>query len=530
MSKELEFLSRLAAAGRLDRRAFLGRAAALGIGATFANSLLASAVRAQGPQKGGDLRMGLTGGESTNSLDPATWLTQVPQNFGSTWGELLVLQSPEDGSPQPMLAESWEASDDAAEWRFKIRKGVTFHNGKELTAEDAAQTIRRHSDENTESAALGVLRGIDDISVDGDHVVFKLSSPNADLPLLLTDYHLVIQPNGGYDDPAAGIGTGPYKVEVNEPGVRHVSTKYDGYWNDDIGHVGSVEVIVMNDATARTSALQSGQVHIINRVEPRTVALLERVPGVVIESVPSKGHYVFIMHCNTAPFDNADLRMALKLAIDREQMVNQILMGHASVGNDFPISPSYALYPEGIEQRVYDPDQARHYFERSGHDGPILLRTSEVAFPGAVDAAQLYQQQAAAAGIQIQVQREPGDGYWTEVWNAQPFCASYWGGRPTQDSMYSTAYISGADWNDTRFFDEGFDKLILEARGELDEARRAELYREAALKVRDDGGLVLPMFNDFLDARREEVQGWVQDPNHETSNLRAATRVWLDQA
>src|SRR5690625_3200891 len=124
MSRELEFLSRLAAAGRLNRRAFLGRAAALGVSATFANSLLASAVRAQSPQKGGALPMGLTGGESTNSLDPATWLTQVPQNFGSTWGELLVLQSPVDGSPQPMLAESWEASDDAAEWRFKIRKGV----------------------------------------------------------------------------------------------------------------------------------------------------------------------------------------------------------------------------------------------------------------------------------------------------------------------------------------------------------------------------------------------------------------------
>jgi peptide/nickel transport system substrate-binding protein len=96
--------------------------------------------------------------------------------------------------------------------------------------------------------------------------------------------------------------------------------------------------------------------------------------------------------------------------------------------------------------------------------------------------------------------------------------------------MYSTAYVTGADWNDTRFFDEGFDTLIREARAELDNNRRAEMYREAAMKVRDDGGLILPMFNDFIDARREEVQGWVKDPNHETSNLRAATRVWLDQA
>jgi peptide/nickel transport system substrate-binding protein len=150
-----------------------------------------------------------------------------------------------------------------------------------------------------------------------------------------------------------------------------------------------------------------------------------------------------------------------------------------------------------------------------------------VAFAGAVDAAVLYQQQAAKAGIQIEVQREPADGYWDNVWNKQPFCASYWGGRPTQDGMYSTAYYSKADWNDTRFFREDFDKLLFEARGSLDDARRAELYREMALMVRDDGGLILPMFNDFIDAHGENVMGWVKDSNHETSNLMAPIRVWL---
>ncbi len=181
--------------------------------------------------------MGLVGGESTDRLDPSTWMTFVPQNFGLAWGETLVLASPEDGSPVPILAESWEASKTATEWRFKIRKGVTFHDGKELTPEDVAQTIRRHANEDSKSAALGVLTDIDEILVDGDAVVFKLGTANADLPLLLTDYHLVIQPNGGMDVPDAGIGTGPYKVEVNEPGVRHVGVKYEGYWHDDVGHV-----------------------------------------------------------------------------------------------------------------------------------------------------------------------------------------------------------------------------------------------------------------------------------------------------
>ena len=208
----------------------------------------------------------------------------------------------------------------------------------------------------------------------------------------------------------------------------------------------------------------------------------------VIERVPSKGHYVFIMHCNTPPFDNNDLRMALKLSIDREAMIQTILQGYATIGNDFPISKSYPYFPADIEQRPYDPEEAKHYYQKSGHSGSILLRTSEVAFPGAVDAATLYQQQAAKAGIQIEVQREPGDGYWDNVWNKQPFCASYWGGRPTQDSMYSTAYYSKADWNDTRFFNPDFDKMLLAARGELDDVKRAQIYHDMAVLVRDRAG------------------------------------------
>jgi peptide/nickel transport system substrate-binding protein len=527
MSKELDFLAREVVRGRLTRREFIGRAAAFGLALPAASKLLSSTALAQGPQRGGQLICGLVGGESTNSLDPALWLTQVSQIFGKCWGETLVYGSPEDGSPKGLLAESWGASDDVKQWSFKIRKGVTFHNGKELTPEDVVATMQRHSDPNAKSGALGVMGGIEDMKVDGDDVVITLKNADADLPLLLSDYHLVIQPNGGMDGADAGIGTGPYIVAENEPGVRHLATKYADHWRDDVGFVDSVEILVMNDNTARMSALQSGQVHLVNRVEPKTVSLLEGAGGVVIERVPSKGHYVFIMHCNTAPFDNNDLRMALKLAVDREALLNQVLQGYGTTGNDFPISKSYPYFPADIEQRAYDPEEAASYYKKSGHSGPILLRTSEVAFPGAVDAAVLYQQQAGAAGIQIEVQREPGDGYWDNVWNKQPFCASYWGGRPTQDSMYSTAYYSKADWNDTRFFSDDFDKLLLEARGELDEAKRAELYRSMALMVRDEGGLVLPMFNDFIDAHTDKVQGWVRDPNYEMSGLAAPIRVWL---
>ncbi|MGB3389646.1 MAG: ABC transporter substrate-binding protein [Pseudaminobacter sp.] len=525
MSNELEFLSHRVVVGKLSRRDFLGRAAALGVSATFANSLLGSAAQAAGPQKGGTLKAGMQGGESTNSLDPASWQSQVPYKFGRQWGEQLV-QLSADGEVQPALAEEWGASDDAKVWTFKIRKGVQFHNGKELTPDDVLATMERHSDADSKSGALGIMGGIDSIKVDGDTVVFTLKEANADLPYLLDDYHLMIQPNGGKDNPGEGIGTGPYKVVVNEPGVRHVGEKFADYWRDDRGFADTIEIIVINDATARTSALQGGQVDMINRVEPKIVELVKRVPGVTIQNVAGKGHYVFICHCNTAPFDNNDLRLALKYALDREEMLQKILQGYGSVGNDTPINKSYPLFAE-IEQRAFDPEKAAFHYKKSGHSGAVLLRTSDVAFPGAVDAAQLYQQSAAKAGITLEIKREPGDGYWSEVWNKQPFSASYWGGRPTQDQMYTTAYYSKADWNDTRFFRDDFDKMLFAARSELDKDKRVAMYQSMGEMVRDEGGVITPMFNDFIDATGPKVGGWTPDGNQEMMGGYALSKCWI---
>lgn len=526
MSKELEFLSRNVILGRMGRRDFLGRAAALGVSATFANTLLTGAARAQEPVRGGTLKAGMQGGASTDSLDPATWQSQVPYFFGRQWGEQLV-QLQADGTLSPALAEEWQSTPDAKEWTFRIRKGVQFHNGKEMTPDDVLATLERHSDENAKSGALGIMRGIDQMRADGDTVVITLSEPNADLPYLLDDYHLMIQPNGGKDDPTAGIGTGPYRVAVNEPGVRHVGEKYENYWRDDRGFADQIEIIVINDATARMAALQSGQVHMMNRVEPKIVELVKRLPGVTVQNVAGRGHYVFIMHCNTAPFDNNDLRLALKYALNREEMVQKILMGYGTVGNDTPINKAYPLFTE-MEQRTYDPDKAAHHFKQSGHEGPVLLRTSDVAFPGAVDAAQLYQQSAAQAGITLDIRREPGDGYWSEVWNVQPFSASYWGGRPTQDQMYSTAYYSGADWNDTRFFRDDFDQMLITARGELDEAKRRQIYADMGQMVRDEGGVITPMFNDWVEATGPQVGGWYADGNQEMMGGNALSKCWLN--
>lgn len=526
MSSELEYLARNVAAGKISRRVLLGRAAALGATAAFANSLLGSAARAAGPQKGGTLKAGLVGGESTDGLDPAKINNQVTGAFARCWGEKLT-DIDDKGTLVNRLAEEVGSSDDAKTWTFKIRKGVAFHNGKELDAGDVLATIERHAGEGSKSGALGILKGIDSMKVEGGDFVVTLKEANADLPFLLSDYHLIIQPNGGKDAPDAGIGTGPYRIAAHEPGVREIGARHDGYWDAERGHADQVEILVINDSTARTAALQGGQIHMMNRVEPKIVDLVKRVPGVKIQNIAGAAHYVFAMQCTTPPFDNNDLRLALKYAVDRKEMVDKVLRGYGTIGNDIPVNASYPLFPEGIEQREFDPEKAAFHYKKSGHSGPITFITSDVAFPGAVDAAQLFQQSCAKAGITLDVQRAPGDGYWAEVWNKKPFSASYWVGRPTQDQQYSTAYLSTADWNETRFKREDFDKLVVAARAELNEDKRKAMYRDIALMVRDDGGAIIPMYNDWIDAVSDKVEGYVPYPSGELMGGLALSMCWL---
>ncbi|EPJ48354.1 MAG: periplasmic dipeptide transport protein DppA [Osedax symbiont Rs1] len=528
MSQKLEQLTAQAIKGQLNRRDFMRRASALGIALPFTGALFSQSAMAETPKKGGTLILGLAGGATTDSLDPALALAQVAGVILKAWGNTLVTTSPTDGSVQPELAESWEATPGAKTWTFTLRKGVTFHNGKEMTSDDVVKTLQRHSGEETKSAALGIMRGIESFKTAGKYqFVVELKSGNADLPYLLSDYHLVIQPNGGIDNPTAAIGTGPYKLESNEAGVRFLGSKYANHWDANAGHVDAVEIRVLNDQTARMAALRSGQIHIANLLDPKTAKLMDRLPNVTIQNTSGRAHYLFPMHCDKAPFENNDLRLAMKYAIDRQEMVDRILHGYGSIGNDIPINGAYDLFSNDIEQRSYDPDKAAFHYKKSGHSGQIQLNVSDVAFPGAVDASLLYQQHAKKAGIDIQVNRSPSDGYWSNVWNKKPFCASYTGGRATQDLHYSIFYSSTADWNDTKWKRPKFDDLLTQAQVELDQVKRKALYREMAVMMRDDGGAIIPMFNDYIDGTNEKVKGFIKDPAGQLSNNYAISRCWL---
>jgi len=509
-----------------NRRDFLKFSLAAGAASGLSFTLPAAAAD-NTPKKGGHLKLGIDGAATTDVLDPASWISSYMMVVGCAWGDTLVRTDPVSGKAIPGLAESWESADKSSRWIFTLRKGVQFHNGQALTAEDVVKTLSRHRDPKFRSGVIAYLSSISTVTSDGDKITITLNESNVDFPLVLSLWNLQIQPGGGYENPNAGIGTGPYRIVKFEAGVYTQLEKNPHDWDSSRGNVASAEVIAINDASSRVAALSTGKVHFISGLSPKIVALLKSGP-VTIYNTPGRGHYTLPMMVNTPPFDNNDLRLALKLAIDRQQILDRVLGGYGSLGNDFPVNSAYPLFPADIPQRQYDPDQAAFHFKKSGYSGPIVLDVAEGVFPGAVDAATLFQLSAQKAGIKIDIRRQPDDGYWNNVWRNKPFCVSSWGTRLTQDLIYSLELGPSSASNETNFANPQFASLLKLARAEEDEAKRRTLYHDIALIVRDEGGTLLPVFNNYLNASSNKLQGYIEDVGNDLSNGHVISRVWLN--
>jgi peptide/nickel transport system substrate-binding protein len=516
---DLKQLEHLLTRGKISRREFMTRVAALGLTAAVSPMLLATPVKAATPKKGGRLRLGMAGGSTTDSLDPATMTDAMGYNINWQLRNCLV-EVDHKGNPIPELAESWESSPDAVKWVFKLHKGVEFHNGKTLKSEDVIASINWHRGKESKSAAKGIVDPIADIKIDDDYtLVFTLKEGNADFPYILSDPHLTIVPAGTSGaDWDKGLGTGGYTLIEWEPGFRALTKRNSNYWKAGRAHFDEIETIGIADVTARMTALNTGQIDAMNRFELKLIHLLKRVTGIQIINVTGTRHFSIPMLTDREPFINNDVRLAMKYAIDREQMLKLILRGFGSLGNDHPIAPNQKYYASELPQRAYDPDKARFHLKKAGmSDYPFKLHAADAAFGGAVDAAVLYKEHAAKAGIKIEVMREPNDGYWSNVWMKKPWVMCYWSGRATVDWMFSTAYAA-----------ERFNKLIKEARAELNEKRRHELYVECQKIVRDEGGVVIPMFANHIEAANNKIRFEQPAGNWELDGNRAGERWWFE--
>lgn len=481
---------------QISRRGLLRSGAAAGL-----LSVTGLPLRAQ--SRGGTLRLGLAGANTSDSWDGRTHSDtyMIVTAYGAVFDCLTEIAA--NGELVGELATSWESTPDAKTWTFDLREGVTFHNGQPFTADDVIASLKLHLDEDAKSAARPIVAPITEMKKLGDHQVqFTLEAGNADFPFLMSDYHLLMYPHQNVEEAIAkGIGTGLYKVESFDPGVRTLLSRVDGHYKDGkAGWFDQIEVIAINDGSARMTALMTGQVDAVNNVEFQVEPLLKANPQLALNEVTGNQHYTFPMLTDLSPMDNVTVRRALKHAVRREEMVEKILMGHGAVANDHPIGPANQYYHADLEQNDYDPEKAKALLKEAGLDGlSIDLSVSEAAFAGAIDAGLLYQASARDCGIDINVVQEPADGYWSNVWIKKPWCASYWSGRVTEDWMFTLGYETGAAWNDTHWENERFQTLLKEARAELDSDKRRDMYHEMQALCSKEGATAIPMYANFVD-------------------------------
>jgi peptide/nickel transport system substrate-binding protein len=493
----------------ISRREFLGVATALaGSTATLAGAARAAEMHTTDPvKKGGLLRLGLAGAGPSDALDPVAYADTVMIVAGrGLFNGLIELAA--DGGLKPELATSWESKDGARSWIVSLRKGVKFSNGQEFAADDAIYSLNRHRGEK--SLAARDLKPIVEIKkLDKYQFQISLQAPDADFPYVLTDGRLLMTPDG-FKDWGKPIGTGGFTLDKFEPGVRIALKKSPDYWRagEGRGNLDAAEITVLGENSERVNALVAGQVDVINRIDPRTVPLLQKTPRMEIVLAVSNWHPVMAMQCDKPPYDNPDVRLALKYATDRTQLLKYLVNGYGALGNDHPIPPNDPYFNKDLTQRKYDPDRAAFYLKRSGLvDPPIVLQSSEAAFDGATGLAALWAANAGKAGVKADVRKSPVEGFWESVWLKEPFVESYWRSGPAATQILANAYAAGAALNETHWKNDRFERLLADAKGETEEAKRKTYIWEMQSVLRDDGGAIIPFFRDWIDGHRDNVGG-----------------------
>lgn len=511
--------------GGASRRDVLKVLVAGGLSFAAASALVDTPAFGQTPRSGGRIKAAGSSISPNDTVDPAK------QSFSTDYARCSMFYNgltALDGAlvPRPELAESF-THDKATVWVFKIRRGVTFHDGSELTADDVVYTLNRHKDAAVASRANALAKPMTEIKATGKHeVTITLEAPNADLPVILGTWHFFIIKNGTTDFKTAN-GTGPYKVKEFTPGVKTIGVKNTNYWKPGKPYLDEIELIGISDETARINALVSGDVQLIAGINPRSIRQVTAAPGNAIFETKA-GYYTSLpMRQDSDPGKNPDFALAIKHLMNREEIKTAVFRGYAVVGNDQPIDPSNRYFNKDVAQRTFDPDKAKFHFQKSGiGSGPIEIFASPAA-PGSVEMGVLLQEEAKKIGMNIDLKQVPAAGYWSNFWLKKPIAFGAINPRPSADILLTLFFKSDANWNETGWKNQKFDQMLVAARGEADDAKRKAMYGELQSIVRDQCSIGIPVFITLLDAHSDKLKGLSPIPVGGWMGNAFAEHVWL---
>jgi peptide/nickel transport system substrate-binding protein len=478
------------------------------------------------PRRGGRIRVASLSSSTADTLDPARGA------LSTDYARVYMLYSgltQYDAQLRPQLALAEEILDERRTvWTIKLRKGVHFHDGKPLTAADVVYSLRRHKDPATASKVNVIAEQFAEIRATGPlELQIRLTGPNGDLPTLLCDSHFLIVPDGTTDFRRAN-GTGPFRLSDFRPGVRTVAVRNPDYWKSGRPYLDEVELIGIPDESARVNALLSGDVHIINAVNPRSTKRVNASGTHRILPTPSGLYTNLICKLTAVPTRSPAFVRAMQLLFDRDLVKRALFRGFGEVANDQPLPSWHPYFNAEIPQRRYDPEQARFLLKRAGlMDVRVPVYCSPAA-EGSVDMASLLQEAAGSIGLRLMVNRMPADGYWSNHWMKHPLGFGNTNPRPTADMLFSQIFRSDSPWNESGWNNARFDQLLVAARGESNEGLRKQMYGEMQQLVHDHCGVAIPLFLNLIDGYDRRVKGFGAIPTGGLMGYLFAENVWWE--
>ena len=456
------------------------------------------------PRRGGNLKVGLTGGSGTDTLDPHKGLTYLDTARAQALYQPLI-QLNAKAQTEFVLAEEISPRGSTSEWVIRLRPDITFHDGKPLTAADVIFTLRRIlSQKLTGSTPLGPVDAKGMKALDTHTVLVPMTSPYGSFVDQLSYwYYLYIVPTTF--DPKKPNGTGPFKYQSFTPGQRSVFARNGSYWKSGLPYVDSLTILDFSDSTALQNALTTGVIQGAGALEGPQIAALKSSPGVQAVTSHTGAITPFTMRVDQAPFNDVNVRQAMRLLVDRQQLINSALDGFGSVGADVssPYDPNY----DTSLHREQDIAQAKHLLQKAGHENlTVQLVTSAVA-TGTVAMATVLQQQAKAAGVTINLKKvDPstffGPNYlqWTfsqDFYNYSPYLA-----------QVAESFLPTSPFNETHWSQSQYGNLYHQANVTASASVRKEIEHQMQVIDFNQGGYIIPAFIDALDAYSTKITGY----------------------
>ncbi len=478
-------------------------AACGGSSGTASTASTASLAASKGGKRGGTLHAGLIGGSASDLLNPLNAVTTTDFARCIQLYDQLAILDP-DASIGMKLAEEITPNANATEWTIRLRPGVTFHDGKPLTADDVVYTFQTILNPKTPTISTVPMAPLDRNKITKvDKLTVKLGCHHPFSTFLETAASLStmgIIPVGF--DPKKPVGTGPFMYKSFTPGQQSVFVRNPNYWEHGLPYLDRVVITDYADETSQVNALLAGQVDVIDQLSAASIATLGSSRTLVSRG---GGFNPFTMRQDVAPFNDVRVRQALRFVVNRPEFNSQVFLSNGTVANDL-WSPFDPLYDHSLPQRVGDVEKAKALLKAAGHEGlSVQLVTSPIA-QGTVTSAQVFAQQASAAGVHVNLRQVTVTEFFGPSYLKWPFAQDYWFYLlyfpQVADSM-----IPGGLYDETHFSNPRYFSLYSQALATTDLTKRREIAHEMQNIDYNEGTYIIPIFVPCIDGHGAHVQG-----------------------